>query len=297
MEQTMTLSTLQEYYLPTDGDAVIELLGKHPDGAVIVAGGTFIHGLIARGLVTDVEALIDVSRLGLNYVKAEQGRLKIGATTTFRQLAASAEIHDQPLFGAIRDAMRYPPPQVLNSATVGGCVSASCPFFDVPVSFLALDGLVSAQGKGGHRDIPLEEFFTGLFENALKPGEFTRELSMPIPTERSASAFAKLETNANDLAILNAAALVSLDGSGVCLQSRVFVGGGVGEAPARAASAEQALLGNALTAELCVAAGQAARSDVDPLADHRASAEYRKAMAGVLVERVLKRALLRLQGA
>jgi CO/xanthine dehydrogenase FAD-binding subunit len=46
-----------------------------------------------------------------------------------------------------------------------------------------------------------------------------------------------------------------------------------------------------------VAAGQAARSDVDPLADHRASAEYRKAMVGVLVERVLKRALLRLQGA
>lgn len=290
----MSLNKLQEYYLPEDGNAVVELLARHQDGATIVAGGTFMHGLIARGLVTDVEVLIDISRLGLAYVRPEKDRLRIGATTTFIQLEDSPDICDNPAYGAIRDALDYPPPQIKNSATIGGCVSASCPFFDLPVSFLALDGVVHARGQGKSRDIPLADFFAGLFENSLEQGEFMTELSLPVLPAKSASAFLKLETNANDLAILNAAALVSVDKSGKCTHARVFVGGGVGEVPARATSAEAALLGKTLTQELCAAAGQAAKSDVEPLSDHRASAEYRKAMTGVLVERVLKQTLNRL---
>jgi carbon-monoxide dehydrogenase medium subunit len=290
----VTLNRLQEYYLPQDGNAVVELLRMYKEGATIVAGGTFIHGLIARGLVTDVEALIDISRLGLNYVKAEQGQLRIGATTLFRQLGDSPEIRNKTAYGAILDALTYPPTQILNSATVGGCISASCPFFDLPVAFLALGGIARAHGAGKTRDIPLAQFFPSLFENALEAEEFMSELVVPVAPGRSASAFIKLESNANDLAILNAAVWVSLDGAGKCEQARVFVGGGVGEVPARASSAEQALQGKALTAEICVAAGAAAKSDVDPLSDHRASAEYRKAMTGVLVERALIKTLSRL---
>ena len=283
----MTLNKLQEYYVPQDGNAVVELLRKHKEGATIVAGGTFIHGLVARGLVTDVEALIDISRLGLNYVTREEGQLRIGATTIFRQLGDSPEIRGESAYGAIQDALEYPPTQILNSATVGGCISASCPFFDLPVAFLALGGVVHAQGSGQVRTIPLTEFFPSLFENALEPEEFMCELAVPAFPGRSASAFIKLESNANDLAILNAAAWVSLDAAGNCVQSRVFVGGGVGEVPVRAISAEQVLQGKALSAEQCAAAGKAAKSDVDPLSDHRASAEYRTAMTGVLVERAL----------
>jgi aerobic carbon-monoxide dehydrogenase medium subunit len=293
-EKPVTLSKLQEYYVPKDGNAVVELLARYKEGATIVAGGTFMHGLIARGLVTDVEVLVDISRLDLAYVKRDKDKLRIGATTTFTQLGISPDILDDPLYGAITDALGYPPPQVKNSATIGGCVAASCPFFDLPVSFLALDSAVHTQGQGTSRNIALADFFAGLFENTLKQGEFMRELSIPIPAGKTASAFLKLETNANDLAILNAAALVSVDKSGKCAQSRVFVGGGVGEVPVRSPSAEKTLQGKALTPELCIAAGTAAKSDVEPLSDHRASAEYRKAMAGVLVERVLKQALNRL---
>ena len=100
---------------------------------------------------------------------------------------------------------------------------------------------------------------------------------------------------ANDLAILNSAALVSVDKSGKCVLARVFVGGGVGEAPVRSISAEAVLTGHALTESLCAEAGRAARGDVEPLDDHRASAAYRKAMSGVFVERTLKKVLERLE--
>ncbi|MEJ8566050.1 FAD binding domain-containing protein [Elongatibacter sediminis] len=291
----MTLNRLQHYHLPDSGNAVIDLLEKYPDEAMIVAGGTFVHGLAARGLVSHVEALIDVSRLGLNFVRTDEGRLWIGATTTFRELLESPEIAGQPLFGAIRDALSWPPPQVRNAATIGGCVAAACPFFDMPVALLALAGAVSAQGRSGVREVPLQEFYDGLFENTLKADEFVIDMSVPLPTGRAASAFAKLETNANDLAILNAAVLVSAGSGGTCDMARVFVGGGVGETPVRSRAAEEVLIGNALTAEHFVAAGEAARNEIDPLDDHRASAAYRKAMTAVYVQRVLEKAAARLR--
>lgn len=290
----MSLNNLQEYHLPKDAAAVVELLDKYQDGAMIVSGGTFLHGLIARGLVTEMEALIDISRLGFDYIKIESGQLKLGSTTTFLQLSNHAEIQDTPAYGAIKDALSYPPPQVMNSATLGGCVAASCPFFDLPTSLLALDGQVKAQGKDATREIPLMEFFAGLFENSLEPDEFVLEVNMPVPSGKSASAFIKLETNANDLAILNTAAMVSVDKKGKCSHARVFVGGGVGEAPVRAPSAEQVLQGKKLTHAECAEAGEAAKSDVDPLSDHRASADYRKAMTGVLVNRTLQQIIDRL---
>ena len=290
----MSLNKLQHYFMPEDGSEVVELLGRYQDSALIVAGGTFLHGLIARGLVTETQALIDIHKLGLDHVKFEPDKVRIGATTTFSQLKASPGVSDVAMMGAVKDALEFGPPQVKNSATVGGCVAASCPFFDMPVSLLALDGVVQARGTEGNRKVRLQEFYPSLFENVLEANEFISEIILPLPASESASAFIKLETNANDLAILNAAVCVTLAESGKCQEARVFVGGGVGEVPVRANSAEEVLTGNNLNDEICAEAGQAARSDVDPMTDHRASSKYRKHMTGILVERAVRKAITRL---
>jgi CO/xanthine dehydrogenase FAD-binding subunit len=290
----MPLTKVQDYLLPEDPADVVALLGKYQDNAMILAGGTFVHGLIARGLLTTVTALIDIQRLGLAYVTPDDTCVRIGAMTTFTALQAGLSKQDTALFGAVLDAMTYPPAQIRNAATIGGSLASSCPFFDLPVACLALDGVVRAEGPNGGREIGLEAFFPSLFENALADNEFMTELRLPVPAGKSASAFIKLETNANDLAILNAAAAVNLDDRGRCRDARIFVGGGVGEAPVRAVSAEAVVNNRAPSGELCTKAGEAARSDVDPLSDHRASAAYRTAMTRVLVERALKKVVERL---
>ena len=244
-------------------------------------------------MLTGVEALIDIQNSGLDYVTANSDGIVIGAATRFVQLEQDESVRQQPWLGAVKDAISYPPVQIMNSATVGGSIAASCPFFDLPVSFLALGGAVRARGPGGSRDIPMEAFFTGLFENCLDPDEFVTAITLPQPAPNTSSAFIKLETNANDLAILNAAVALTLDGSNTCSQARVFVGGGTGETPARAGSAEQALAGAVVDAETIDRAAQAAKSDVDPISDHRASAEYRAEMARVLVARAIRKALER----
>ena len=285
----MALTSVETFYQPENIDRVTELLQEHEDSAMIVAGGTFLHGLSARGLLYGVEALIDIRKLGLDYIRPVDDGIEIGAATRFLQLQESALLRDNAAFGAIRDALEYPPMQIMNSATIGGCVASSCPFFDLPTAFLALDARVLVHGREGGREVALREFFTGLFENALQADEFIVAVRIPGAAGGSASAFIKLETNANDLAILNVAASLQTDTSGLCRSATIFIGGGVGESVVRAPSAEAALAGNKLDATSIGQAAAVAKNDVEPLSDHRASAAYRSAMTAVLLERTLKR--------
>jgi CO/xanthine dehydrogenase FAD-binding subunit len=290
----VALTSVQSFYSPEDSKAVIELLDKHEDSALIVAGGTFLHGLVSRGLLSGIEALISIQKLGLNKIDVGSDSISIGATTLLGQLKNCPEIKEQAWLGAIKDAMEYPPVQIMNSGTVGGSISSSCPFFDFPVSLLALDGTVQAEGAGGVRDIALNDFFAGLFENSLASNEFVSSVRIPVPANNNTSAFIKMETNANDLAIINVAVRLGMSDSGVCEEARVYLGGGVGESPVRSPSAEKALTGTSVDVESIEKAGDAVLNDVAPLSDHRASAEYRKAMSKVLLKRALGSAMQRL---
>ena len=293
----MALTSVESFHSPTDVSAVVQLLQRHEDSALIIAGGTFLHGLASRGLLTGIEALIDIQNLGLDNISVDNDNVVIGATTRLAQLEANAAIQSEAWLGAIKDAVAYPPAQIMNSATVGGSIASACPLFDLPTGFLALDGVVQAHGPEGGRDIPLETFFSGLFENCLDPAEFVTAISLPRPRSNSASAFIKLETNANDLAIVNVAVALTLEGSGLCSQARVFVGGGTGETPVRAGSAEQLLASARVDEDVISVAAAAAQTDVDPISDHRASKVYRSAMIRVLTERALHKAMARLADA
>ena len=104
----------------------------------------------------------------------------------------------------------------------------------------------------------------------------------------------KIETNANDLAIVNVAVRISLDPAGKCLEARVAVGGGGAETAVRAKAAEALLQGEKISDALVQRAGAAAQSELHLMSDHRASGAYRSAMAKTLTERTLRQALGRL---
>ena len=290
----MGISGMREFCRPQSARDVVELLTKYGDRAVLLAGGTLLHGMFARGLGSGVEVLVDLQKAGLSYVKATNGSLAVGAMTTFHEVAEAEQVRDWPEYGAIRDALDYPPPQIRNMATVGGCVAAAFPLFDLPVALMALDGSVKALGPRGSREIGLDKFFVDYFEHALEKGEFLTDVLLPKLPPRSASAFLKLETNANDLALLNVGARVTLDESGICREARVVIGGGVGKVPVRMVSCENALKGQRPSPELMEEASQAITLDLHPVSDHRASAQYRSAVAKVYARRTLRRAIGRL---
>lgn len=290
----MTLPALSDYFIPEQQSELIELLQRFGENAMMVAGGTFVHGLEARGLLSEVEALIDIGNLGLNGIATDSAGMIVGATTTLAELKQADFVQTDPAFGAVKDALGYPPVQIRNVGTVGGCLAASAPLYDVPAALLALDGTAHAMGANGAREIALTDFFTGLFENALQPDEFITELRLPAQAAGTASAFLKLETNANDLAIINVAVRFTRDEAGLCQDSRVVIGGGIGESYVRAGSAESQLNGTKPGDDLFEAASMAVATDIDPVTDHRGSAEYRRHMAVVYTRRALGHALERL---
>jgi carbon-monoxide dehydrogenase medium subunit len=290
----MSIGGIKDFCRPENAQDVVQLLAKHGDRAVLLAGGTFLHGLFARGLATRAEVLLDLQGAGLSYLKAMNGTLALGAMTSFRELAEAYEVCNMPELAAIRDALEYPPAQIRNMATVGGCVAAASPLFDLPVALMALDGSVKALGPGGVREVGLDKFFVDYFEHALEKGEFLTDVLLPKLPSRSASAFLKLETNANDLALLNVAARVTLDDSGNCREARVVIGGGVGKVPVRMVSCENVMKGQRPSQKLLEEAAQAVSRDLHPISDHRTSAQYRSAVAKVYARRTLKRAIGRL---
>jgi CO/xanthine dehydrogenase FAD-binding subunit len=290
----VSLTSVTEYFTPGGKDEVLELLEKYGDNALIVAGGSFVHGLDARDLLFGIEALIDIQNLGLKQVTADSSGLTVGAMVTLGELQKADEVQGSAAFGAVRDALTYPPVQIRNVGTVGGNIASACPYFDLPTAVMALGGIVQAQGPGGPREIGMQGFSSGLFQNTLAAGEFVTGLFLPSLPARSSSAFIKLETNANDLAIVNVGVRVTLDESGTCREARVAVGGGVAETPVRSPAAESLLQGEIMSDDLMKRAGAAVQSDLQPMSDHRASAAYRTAIAKTLTERALQRAVGRL---
>ncbi len=288
----MALHKLKAFHTPRTLEEALALVGND-EQTLVLSGGTFLHGLEARGLLGDVLTLVDVRRIGLNAIQSGAARLDLGATATLAQLQAVPDIARDPALAALADALKHPPAQIRHAATVGGCVAAACPFFDIPTALLALDAEVRITGRKGARQLPLRAFSTGLFANALAGGELVTGVIVARTPGPTASAFLKLEGNANDLAIVNTAVRITLAANGTCSDARVALGGGVAESVVRSASAEKILTGARLDAAALQAAAEAIGRDIAPMSDHRASAQYRKVVAKVLVRRALERALAR----
>jgi CO/xanthine dehydrogenase FAD-binding subunit len=290
----MGLAAVKEYLQPNSAQEAVRLLSQYQDRAAVVAGGTFIHGLAARGVLSRIDAFIDLQHAGLTFVKPQTDGLAIGATTTFAEILASDTVRHNLALGAVVDALHYPPPQIRNMATVGGCIASATPLFDLPVAAMALDARVVAQGPQGERQIGLHTFYLDYFEHVLERTELLTQVLLPRLPSKSASAFLKLETNANDLAMLNVGVRVTLDDQGACSDARVVVGGGIGKVPVRAVSCEDVLKGRRPSASLLRESGNVVAFDIHPVSDHRASAKYRSTVAKVFVRRALEKAVARL---
>jgi carbon-monoxide dehydrogenase medium subunit len=273
-----------DYYRASTVEEAVSLLGQH-DGAKLLAGGHSLIPILNLRLA-DPGVVIDIGRIdGMAGIFTDRGgNHRIGALTTHATVAASSDLPDV----LTEAAAHIGDPQVRNRGTVGGNVSHADPASDLPAVMLALGATFHATGPGGSRDIAADDFFTGLFETALKEGEVLTGITIPgQPGARTGSAYAKLSNPASRYAIVGVAAVVTVRGN-QCESARVAVGGVTPHA-IRASSAEAALAGKKLDSESIKAAAAAIQNDLgdDIMSDIHASADYRRKMAAVFVGRAL----------
>ena len=283
-----------DYHAPKSLDEAIALLTQHGGSAKVLAGGQSLIPAMRFRLATP-EVLVDINGIRqLEYVREQGGYLAIGA------LARETALEESELI-----ARRYPllfdtakvvaDPLVRQRATVGGNLAHADPANDHPATMLAYAAQVVARGPKGERTIGIDDFFTGLFENALAPGEILTEIRVPIPRATSGGAYIKLERKVGDYATTGVA--VQLEASGeVCTAIRIGLTN-VSPTPMRALEAEQRLIGQPLTEANLEAAGQLAATACDPSSDLRGSADYKRDVTRVVLKRAVVLAHARAKGA
>ena len=279
-----------EYHAPGSVDEALSLLERLGEDAKVLAGG---HSLIPamRFRLAQPQYLVDLNRIdGLAYVREEDGHLRIGAMTRESALEHSDLVRAR--YPLLADAGRViADPLVRNRGTVGGNLAHADPANDHPAVMLAYGATLVARGPRGSREIGVDDFFTGLFENALAAGEILVEIRIPIPSAGQGGAYRKLERKVGDYATSAVAVQLTLNGD-ACQSVRIGLTN-VSPVPMRATRAEQALMGKVLSEAALETAGQAAAAECDPAGDLRGSADYKRDVTRVLLKRAVRAAVER----
>jgi aerobic carbon-monoxide dehydrogenase medium subunit len=277
-----------EYYRPGTLPEAVALLEQHGDAAKILSGGQSLIPMMKVRLARP-EYLIDINQIaGLQYIKEENGYLKIGGLTREADLETSDLIRSK--YPIILDtASLIADPQVRNMATVGGNLAHGDPANDHPATMLALGAEIIAVGPRGERNIPIKDFFLSVFTTALEHGEILTEIRIPIPRPSSGGAYFKLERKVGDFATVGVAAHVTVDAAEICQEAGIGLTN-VGATPLKANRAEDFLRGKRLDESNIKQAAQLAAEAAQPSSDLRGPAEYKVSMVKELTKRALTRA-------
>jgi aerobic carbon-monoxide dehydrogenase medium subunit len=255
------------HHRPASVDDAVAALSGASDGKIMAGGQTLIPTMKQR--LASPSDVIDLGAIaGLKGIKEDGGNIVIGAMTTHAAVAADATVKARiPALAALADGIGDA--QVRNRGTIGGSIANNDPAADYPAGLVGLGATVHTT----KRQIPADDFFTGMFETALAEDEIVTAVAFPIPEK---AAYAKFANPASRYAIVGV--MVSKGPAGV----RVAV---TGAAPSvyRLADAEAALGGN-FSAD---AVAKVAVSADGLNSDIHASADYRANLVGVMLKRAL----------
>ena len=254
----------------------IALLGQYADARLLAGGQSLIATLNMR--LSAPKLLIDINALDeLKRISVTGNWLEIGALVRHAEAERSAEIaQNAPLLALALPHIAHP--AIRNRGTIGGSIAYADPAAELPACLLALGGEVVIASKAGQRTVKADDFFKGLFETALSPGDMLTAIRVPVARADDRYGFAELARRHGDYALVGLAAVTRVDGKGLHDARLAFFG--VGATAIRARRAEAAM---AIGADPVAALAR----DLDPQGDVQASAAAKKHLAGVLLRRVL----------
>jgi carbon-monoxide dehydrogenase medium subunit len=262
------------YARATDLRHALDLLVSADGMARVLAGGQSLVAAMNMRLSTD-DLLVDISRLAeLRGVVDEGDALRIGALTRHVDVGHSSLVqeHAPLLVDAVKVIAHA---AIRNRGTIGGAVAHADPAAEFPACVLALGATLHIEGPNGVRTVAAEDFFHGLFETDLEPDEILTAISIPKAESYERQALEEVARRAGDYALVGLCLVKRQSGHRITMLS-------VGEMPELAHGAmamlDQGDVDGAVTA---------LRAEIDPPADTKASASYRRHIAGVLLRRAV----------
>jgi carbon-monoxide dehydrogenase medium subunit len=278
-----------EYACPATLAEAVALLASHDGDAKALAGGQSLMPMMAFR-VAQPSLLVDLRKLSdLRGIRISDQGVRLGALVRWRDIQDDLRLMAaHPLLkAAIAHVAHY---QIRNRGTVGGSLAHADPAAEMPGIAVTCEAEIAVAGKSGARTIKAADFFLGALTTALKPDEIITEVRLPHWPAGRRFGFQEFARRRGDFAMAGIALFYDTEKGGKAQNAHVGVIG-VGDRPRRLAAAEAALNGRAVDEATIVKAGEAASAEVEPQDDIHASAAYRRALTGTMVERALQHAV------
>lgn len=281
---------MEQYLAPASLEQALACLQQAGGDVTILAGGTDLMPQQQAGRLKPKHTLMNIRRIAeLKGVQQTDGFIRIGALTTITELMNNTLVRRHlPLL--IEAGDRFASNQIRNTGTIGGNICNASPAGDMLVPLLVLDASAElasfADGKVCTRSVPLTGFFVGPGNTSRTPTELLTGVRIPLPPEHFTARFYKFGTRpALDISAISI-------GIGGVLRDGVLSGvrvafGAVAPTPVRGRRTEAALEGKRLDTTVIEIAAGAARNEVHPIDDVRASAWYRQQLVHNMTKRIL----------
>jgi carbon-monoxide dehydrogenase medium subunit len=276
-----------DYACPTTIPEAVQLLASRDD-AKAIAGGQSLVPMLAFRLVQPA-LLVDLRKLAdLRGIEVSENGVRLGAMTRWRDIEDDARLATaHPLLkAAVAHVAHY---QIRNRGTVGGSLAHADPAAEMPGIALTCAAEIPVVGKAGARVIKAADFFTGALTTGLAADEIIVEVRLPPWPAGRRWGFAEFARRRGDFAMAAATVFYDQDSRGRAINAHVGVIG-VADRPLRLATVEALLNGQTIDAATIAKAEAATVAAIDPPEDIHATAAYRRALAGTMVERALKQA-------
>ncbi|MBA3307673.1 MAG: xanthine dehydrogenase family protein subunit M [Chloroflexi bacterium] len=251
-----------------------------------IAGGTDLMVQITGELGEPPERVLDVWRLEeLRGIQVEDDALVVGALSTYTEIRRSALVGEW-LPALAQAAGTIGAAQIQNRGTLGGNIVNASPAGDTLPVLLAADASIIVGSARGEREVAAADFWTGYRETARAADELVVQVRFPLKPARTIR-FRKVGTRRAQAISKVVLALAYREDGGVWRDVRVALGS-VAATPVRVPETESVLEGAAPRATVADHAAAVIGREIKPIDDVRSTAEYRRAVTGRILHRLLR---------
>lgn len=277
------MKNVKKFYYPETLEEALSLLRDESEKKMIIAGGSSVS------LLNDpkVEALVDITRMGLDFIKEEMGYLVIGATTNIQEIYQSEEagkLADGMLKNAALNVASRP---LRNAITMGGNIVHLKAWSDMPTILLTLDASVKLQGEK-EEIIPAIDFFREHPSKMVGHKSIVTQVLFPKTMEKSGGEYIKFSKTKGDYAIVTVGCYLEFE-EGECSLARIAVGS-ASKLPGRCKEAEKQLEGKRVNESMLEKAAAICKDKVVTIGNIWGSAQYKSELIEALMRRALRSA-------
>ena len=286
------------YAAPDNLDEALAVLNQHTsagDRIQVLAGGTDVLVQL-KSVDPEPRTFLDIKKIPeTRSLSLEGDNLFIGSTIVCAELHENAALK-QIFPGLIESVDLIGSTQIQGKATLGGNLCNASPAGDTIAALYANRAVCVIAGSSGMRELAVEDFVTGVGQNALEAGELLLGLKLPKPLAGSSDAYLRfIPRTEMDIAVAGAGVSVTVDAQGICTAATIAIAA-VAVTPLLVPEAAAALVGSTLDEESLKRAADASSALARPISDKRGTAEFRRKVVGVLTKRAAVIAYTRARG-